>query len=172
VLQTFRTVFRIFHARRKEVWKLKSGETVVDRHQSHLHPGVEQLLTDALGRIESAGRGFLVEEVEFGRIIGETTCVTTGLGDDVVYAKRPKRFGLSRFVKNRSPESCSSIVVILKAGDCGEYVLITAFVGHRPEPEPWDRNATANSRAFWDSHALVWGSEPTIPGTETSRCPW
>ncbi|OQB18279.1 MAG: hypothetical protein BWY14_00954 [Parcubacteria group bacterium ADurb.Bin192] len=155
------------------MWQLKNGERVVDRHQSHLHAAVEGLLPEALGRIDAAGRDFLVDEVDFGRLIGETTCVATGPDDAVVYAKRPKRFGLSRFVKNRRPEPCSSVVVILKkAEDFGGYVLITAFVGRRSEPEPWDRNATANSLPFWNSHALVWGSEPTIPGTETTRCPW
>ena len=155
-------------------WRLKSGEVVVDRFRSHLHNGVERLLPEALGRIDSAGREFLVEEVDFSRLVGETTCVVTGgpEGGAIVYAQRPERFGLSRFVKNRRPEPCSSIVVILKAGDGGEYVLITAFVGTRPEPEPWDRNATERSVEFWSSHALVWGSEPTVPGTETDRCPW
>lgn len=158
------------------MWQLASGETVVNRHRSHLHGEVERLLPEALGRVSSAGREFFVDEVDFGRPVGETICVPTGAGDQIVFARRPKRFGASRFVKNRNPEPCSSIVVILKKaeGDDSEdaYVLITAFVGHRPEPEPWDRNATANSRAFWASRALVWGAEEVIPGTETDRCPW
>jgi hypothetical protein len=155
------------------MWQIASGEVVVVRHASHLHADVERLLPEALGRIRSEGRDFLVEEIDFGRLVGETVCVTTGSGDQIVFAKRPKRFGLSRFVKNRNPEPCSTVVVILKkAEEVGAYVLITAFVGHRPEPEPWDRNATANSRSFWSSHALVWGSEPTIPKTETTTCPW
>lgn len=153
------------------MWQLKSGERVVDRHASHLHATVENLLPEALGRIDAQGRDFLVEEIDFGRLVGETTCVASGPDDVVVYAKRPRRFGLSRFVKNRRPEPCNTVVVILKAGDCG-YVLITAFVGRRPEPEPWDRNATPRSKEFWSSHALVWGSEPTIAGTETTKCPW
>jgi hypothetical protein len=89
------------------------------------------------------------------------------VGDEIVFAKRPGRFGLTRFVKNRKPEPCSKVVVILKKGNYDEVVLVTAFVGHRPEPEPWDRNATAKSQAFWSTRALVWGSEPIVPGTET-----
>lgn len=155
------------------MWVLKSGEIVVDRHQSHLHQSVAHLLPDALSQIETRGRNFFIEEVDFGRPIGETICVATGHDDKIVYAKRPKRFGFSRFVKNRTPEPCDRIMVILKRDDFKDYyVLITAFVGHRPEPEPWDRNANGNSLAFWNSHALVWGCEPVIPGTETSKCPW
>lgn len=154
--------------------RLASGEVVVDRHRSHLHQSVLALLPEALSRVESERRGFILAEVCFGRVIGVTTCVATRAGDEVVYAKRPKRLGFTRFVKNREAEPCSSVVVILKAADefPAAYVLVTAFIGQKPEPEPWDRNASANSRAFWETHALVWGSEPVIDGTETPHCPW
>jgi hypothetical protein len=164
--------------------KFKSGETVVDRHRSHLHESVLPHLPAALAQIESAGRNFLVEEVDFGRPIGETICVPTGPSDTIVFAQRPKRFSLTRFVKNRTAEPCSSVVVILKTADGqpGSYVLVTAFVGRKPEPEPWDRRnfsqqsnpqeAERRAREFWSSHALVWGCEEIIRGTETTHCPW
>ncbi len=163
-------------------WRLKSGEVVVDRFHSHLEPQAALLLVEALSRIESSRRQFLTEVVDFDRVIGETICVATGSGDEIIYAQRPKRFGLTRFVKNRIPEPCNTLVIVLKAGSNGEYVLITAFVGRRAKPEPWDEKffgqqadpsaAREASRQFWSSHALVWGSEEMIPGTETSRCPW
>ncbi len=152
---------------------LASGELVYDRHNSHVHGDVMKLLPIAFAKINAQGRQFLTEEVDLGRHVGETVCVPTGSGDEIIYAKRPRRDGHSRFVKNRDPEPCNAVTVILKRDDFEAcYVLITAFVGHRPEPEPWDRNATANSRAFWDSHALLWGSENIVPGTETTECPW
>lgn len=154
-------------------WNLGSGQSVVDRHRSHLHGEVARLLPEALARITAGGRSFITEEVDFGRPVGETICVVTRPGDQIVYAQRPRRFGLTRFVKNRKAEPCSAVTIILKKDDREDYyILITAFVGHRPEPEPWDRNANGNSLAFWNSHALVWGSEPTIPSTETDVCPW
>ena len=162
---------------------LKSGEMVVDRFNSHAHHCAVPFLPEALAQIDSQGRQFFIEEVDFGRQIGETICVPTGPGDQIVYARRPNRWGLSRFVLNRQPEPCSSLVVILKKAEDGNYyVLITAFVGHRPEPEPWDTRAfakadnpaeaEARARAFWASHALVWGYEPIVPGTVTEECPW
>jgi hypothetical protein len=154
--------------------RLASGEVVVDRYNSHLHESVLTLLPEALSRVESAKRRFIIAQVDFDRVVGESVCVATGPGDQIVYAQRPKRFGLSRFVKNRKPEAASSAVVILKMADGqpGAYALVTAFIGKKAEPEPWDRNATANSRAFWSTHALLWGSEPVIDGTETPQCPW
>lgn len=152
---------------------LASGETVYDRHHSHVHGEVLSLLLEALAKVDANGRKFFIYEHDFGRVVGETVCVPTTDTDEIVWVKRPGRFGHSRFVKNRNPEPCNAVTVILKRDDYeAYYVLITAFVGHRPEPEPWDRNATANSHVFWSSHALVWGNEPIVPGTETSVCPW
>jgi len=151
--------------------KTRDGWEVVDRHRSHLHGGVLDLLPHALSQIDTRGRGFLVETIDFGRVIGGQTSVPTSVGDEVVWAQRPGRVGLTRFVKNRSALPTTNLTVILKRGD-REYVVITVWVGGQSEPEPWDRNATVRSRVFWATHALVWGAEETIPGTETSVCPW
>ncbi len=157
----------------ENILRIASGEEVRDRPNSHLHNGIVSLLPEALLSIEAKGRNFIVEEIDMGRIIGETICVATRPSDTVVYAKRPKRFGLTRFVKDRQAEPCQSVVVILKkAEDANVFILITAFVGSMAEPEPWDRNATKKSYDFWNSHALVWGKEEIITGTETTRCPW
>jgi hypothetical protein len=153
-------------------WKLKSGESVVDRQRSHAHDGVQPLLSEVFEKINSEGRGFIVATVDLGRIVGNQTRVETRDGDEIVFAQRVGRFGLTRFVKNRRAEPCSSVTVILKKGDRGEYILITAWVGTQSEPEPWDRNATARSVPFWNASALIWGSEAIIAGTETTQCPW
>lgn len=165
----------------KNVGQLRSGEIVINRYNSHLHDEegeILKFLSEALSKISAQGRQFITEEIDFGRIIGETICVGTGSGDEIIYAQRPKRFGLTRFVKNREPEPCSSLVVILKkAEENNIYVLITAFVGKSPQPEPWDKNLKTReekmvSKEYWSSHALIWEREPIIPGTEINKCPW
>ncbi len=166
----------------------KDGRTVVDRPNSHVHLGARYgtHLKDALARIAVAGRKFVVEEVDFGQPIGQSVCVATTPVDEIIFAQREGRVGLTRFVKNRVPEACSSLCLILKQGDgrggCDEMALVTAFVGRKPEPEPWDTRAfaqaensveaEARARSFWASHALVWGSEPIIKESETQVCPW
>lgn len=152
---------------------LKSGEAVYDRPNSHLHKGVRALLPELLRGFDPRGQRFVVHEHDFGRVVGKTACVPTSGRDAVVYAFRPKRQGMTRFVKNRQLEPCSSAVFILKRDDYESYyVLITAFIGHESGPEPWDVRATDANREFWRTHALVWGSEEVIPGTETCVCPW
>jgi hypothetical protein len=153
---------------------LGSGEEVRDRADSHVatHTSVHAVLAEVLKKIHAGGRGFLIEEVQMGRIVGESICVATRPGDEIIFAQRPNRWGLTRFVRNRTPEPSSSVSIILKKAQDGEYILITAFIGSMAPAEPWDRNATPNSREFWNTHALVWGCEEIIPGTESLECPW
>jgi hypothetical protein len=157
-------------------WQLGSGEVVIDRPDSHVatHPSVLPLLSEALSRIYSEGRDNIVEEVDLGRVVGETICVETRDGDDIVYAQRPNRFGLTRFVKNRQPEPCSVVTVCLnKAENNGHFILATAYVGHRTPAEPWDTEwASEQSVPFWNTHALIWDKEAIMHGTETNQCPW
>lgn len=49
------------------------------------------------------------------------------------------------------------------------YILLTAYPGQKSEIEPWDPRATPAAEEFWKTHALVWGSEPIIPGTERTE---
>jgi len=154
-------------------YKLGSDEEVRDRYNSHFHQEVLQVLPEVLEKIKSRGRTFIIEEIDLGQVIGKSNCVVTRPNDTIVYAKRPKRWGYTRFVKNRQPEQSSSVAVILKKAEDGDFfIIITAFIGKIAEPEPWDRNATTISREFWNTHALVWGCEEIILGTEISHCPW
>ncbi len=153
---------------------LASGEAVYDSIESHArhHPTVLPHLKEALARVDAAGREKCYEQIEFSRTLGQSLCVQTQPGDAIVYARREGRDGLSRFVKNRAPEPASSVVVVLTRTPAG-YVLRTAYVGRKAPAEPWDRpHATDDSMEFWRSHALVWGHESIVPGTETPTSPW
>jgi hypothetical protein len=150
---------------------LASGEQAVDGCPSHLHGRVIHYLPEALGQIDARGRAHIAETIDLGRVVGERTCVATEPGDEIVCAQRPGRAGLTRWVKNRRPEPCTTVMVVVAQEPAG-YVCLTAFVGGGSEPEPWDFRATSRSMEFWQTHALIWGEEPAIPGTETPDCPW
>ena len=93
---------------------LASGEPVYDRHSSHLHREVQELLPEIFAGVSSGTERFMVHEHDFGRIVGYCNCVATSGSDTVVWAQRPKRAGLTRFVKNRQPEPSTKAVIILK----------------------------------------------------------
>ena len=140
-----------------ELGRLASGEFVFDRPRSHLHGQVADVLPEAFERIHAQNRQIIIEEIDLGRIIGKKHCVKTNPGDQIRYARRPNRRGLSRFVVGREPEDCTSAVIILKLDDYSDtYVCLSAYIGTYSEPEPWDRFATPKSEAFWAQHALIW----------------
>ena len=163
----------------------KDGSPVIDRYNSHLnnHQDVISILQEALQKIDTKGRKFLNEEVRFTHTIGKTMCVPTTENDEIVYAQRKGRDGLTRFVKNREAEDTNVVTVILKKireqiqtegeeREVDAYLLITAWMGEKAEVEYYDPRATEKSLAFWNTHALVYNPEHIIPGTETQEKPW
>ncbi len=143
-------------------WRLASGQVVRDRVRSHLHEGVDGVLTEALGRVTaSEADEFLEVEVDMGRVVGVSTRVRTGTdeeeGNNIYYAQRPGRGGPSRFVRGRRPEPTRhvSVVLLRDRHDPRAYVLLTAYLGTLIGPEPWDRHATDASRAAWARQALI-----------------
>jgi hypothetical protein len=148
------------------------GAVVMDRVNSHLHECVRSMVVEALKQVSTAGRPFMEAEIDFGHIIGKSTCVDTSPEDDVVFAQRPNRRGLSRFVRNRESEPTTKVFVVLKKSDKpGEYILITAFAGGKSVVEPWDSHATDESQKFWQKKALIWDGQ-VVEGTTTTVCPW
>jgi hypothetical protein len=163
-----------------EKFQLKNGGYATERHESKIKPGLRALLPEALAKIEANGRGFFTEEVDMGRIIGNTICVTTDSSDEIVYARRIDVSRLTRFVKKRLAVPSSFITVILKKDnrDHTHFVIIDAFIGNKARPEPFDLRSIRtdeerqDSIKFWSNHALIWGSMATVKGSETRICPW
>ncbi|HNY42105.1 MAG TPA: hypothetical protein PKJ41_17000 [Bryobacteraceae bacterium] len=145
----------------------QDGKRVFDRFQSH-HSLSKDLIRESLGRVTLRARHFLEVLVRFDRVVGLTRCVTTGPDDRVIYARRKKRNGMSRIVLGRNPEPCSTVFIVLKQNgdDPAAYTMITGFVGDRPAPEPWDRNATSASLPFWQRHGLIVHQDEIVQGTE------
>ncbi|MBI4377455.1 MAG: hypothetical protein HY549_13530 [Elusimicrobia bacterium] len=154
-------------------WYLGSGEEVFDREPSHIHAGVTpELLSESLAQVWP-DEVRVKRTVDFGHIIGASNCVKTREEDEIIYAQRLHRPGLSRFVKNRKPEPTSLLTLTVRRMPEGWYELRTAYIGGPGCVEPWAaQERLQEAIEFWGSHALVWGSEPTIPGTETTACPW
>ena len=157
----------------KFIGVLSSGEKVFDRWNSHLNDNAElfELLPETLLKINSANQEFFVESIDLGREVGKSLCVETTTEDEIIYAQRKGRAGLTRFVKNRQADPTSFVTVILKKAEDG-YVVITAFIGPKAEREPWDNNIKDDSEqdaadTFWNTHALLWDKEAVIFGTET-----
>lgn len=111
-------------------------------------------------------------EVDMKRIIGKSALVKTTGYDEIVYALRPNRSELMRFVRNRVAENTTYVTLDLRKLSNNSCELFTAYVGRNTPKFPGHSKETPDSKPFWNTHALVWGLQDIIPGSETSTCPW
>lgn len=147
----------------------KDGKTVHDRGNSHFHTEggmTTELLGSALSIIDTKDRGFIAEQVDFDRQVGEQTCVPVNKNDEVVTVIRKNRSGPTPMVKNRESIPCDSVIVILsKDYDIeNSYTLVTSFVGKHSPREPWDPSIETieeqeECQKFWDTHALLFNED-------------
>ncbi len=111
-------------------------------------------------------------ETNVGRIVGHSDLVETTDNDDIVYAKRKNRDTYARFTRTQSPQPSEWVTVRLEPFGDSTYNLYTAWVGRIAPPFPGNENETPDSRSFWATHALAWGTQEIQIGTETKECPW
>lgn len=123
----------------------------------HFHELSEEVIREALGKVRLKYKSKMIKYIcKFNYVVGKNACVPTTEKDCIIFARRKGRKGDTRFVKNRVPEDCKSIVLILKQDTTEKYyILLTAFVGENSYPEPWDRFATEEAKKYWENHALV-----------------
>ena len=146
--------------------KSKDGQDVfVLAENEHMaaHAAVsETILAEGVGQIEISGRPFLMDTVDFGRIIGVDDCVAVTATDDVRLLRRKARKGLSRIVFGRKAEPTRLLTVGICRDDDNLLTVFTAFFGVKAPKEPWDCKNDAEkteSDAFWATHALVFNPE-------------
>lgn len=150
------------------IGKTNDGLMVYDREDSHFHSegGLTlDLLQQGLEMIRFSERSsFRKFELNFKRPIGLTTCVKVTEDDEVIMVYRKGRKGMTPMVKNRVPEPCEWLTIILRRDENMENhaTLISSFIGAGSTPEPWDKRlrrdpkAKAEAEAFWATHALIY----------------
>ena len=146
----------------------KNGVYVYDRKNSHFHEEgglTKDLLKEAIEKIEFRKKVGSVRNivVNMDKVIGKTSCVSLYKDDHVIYVYRKGRIGRTPMVKNRDPEDCDSVTVVLKKIAEDEAIMLTGYIGKGSPREPWDRSLSHKARAeaiyYWRHHALVWNND-------------
>jgi len=154
------------------------GNTVsVDLNTSHAGTHFEHnpKLSDAVKKVIptlTLNKDIVRIDADAGTQVGFTDLVETEEGDKIIYALRPRRTRYSRFVKNKKPAPSNWMTLDFRKVGEKEYDLYTAFVGKLTPSFPGGDYLPEQSKEFWSNHALVWGGQEIVPGTETSTCPW
>ncbi len=166
------------HMQKEYLGKTKNGVDVyVDMEQSHAsthfahHPKLSNAVKNIIPEVEVFHDRTRLE-YDTDEEVGATDLVETNEHDEIVYAKRPLRTQYSRFVKNKVSTPTSWVTVDFRRVNDKEYMLYTAFVGRLTPSFPGGDFLPEQSKEFWSNHALVWGSQEVIPGSETAACPW
>lgn len=151
--------------------RTKDGIEVYDRADSHFHYEgglTPELLESALSVIDTKGKKFIKELIQFDHEVGGKTCVEVGPEDDVVMVYRKGRNGMTPMVKNREMEPCDTVTIIMKKQYAprskGYLELLTSYIGEGSPREPWDpgMNSEAerkSSEEFWKTHALIYDDD-------------
>ena len=134
-------------------------------------PSLLALVRQVIAELEPEADNIYLDK-DMGRTIGLTNLVTTGENDEILYAKRPHRTTYTRFALHRQAEPTRFVTIALRKDAAGDYELWSAWLGRAAPQFPGDEFETPASKPFWQSHALVWGTQAIEPGSETPNCPW
>lgn len=150
---------------------LGSGEIVFDRKKSHIHKDTIPYLNIALKKISSFNRKYITEVIDLKKDIGFNECVETSYDDEIFYARRKGRKTYTRYVKNREPIACQTIVISLikNSSNKEKYHIITAYIGQQNISGNWLKHEDLLQKytllhkqamyTFWRNHALVYKEE-------------
>lgn len=107
-------------------------------------------------QIEEQALDQIVIRKELFDVTGKAMLVKTRSDDDIFYARRKRRLGYYRFVRNREPENTNVFTIIINFDPkYAIYQVSAAHFGEKSHPAPWDRKARPEALPFWQEHALI-----------------
>jgi hypothetical protein len=161
-------------------YRTACGATIelTERSRQHLaaHPDAFDILPEAIGKLRLPRQSHSEMEVDMGRIVGITTCISTPTiapDDKTFFALRNGRQLPSRVITGSLGTPTSKVVVIAKKEQSGRNFLVTAWIGVLAKKEPWDRfikgpHQFQECLDFWCSRALVHEPETMGPVFEST----
>lgn len=140
-------------------------------HYLSRQPYVINLIKEVLATVTLSGATVSLEQ-DMGRVIGNTDIVDTTDRDTIFYAKPIKKGVFSCYAKNRYPIPSNSLSILLQRDADNNYEVTNTWIGPMCPAFPGDAKAVANSRQYWQTHALVQDSQLIQSKTITKTCPY
>jgi hypothetical protein len=112
-------------------------------------------------------------EYDMQRTIGYNFVISTTEKDSIIYAQILRDPLYTRFVKNGKPVPAQHLSLMLRHdAEEGAYELLDLWIGRISPPRPGSANETAESRAYWETHAFVLDNQSLQLRTVTKDCPY
>jgi hypothetical protein len=134
-------------------------------------PYMINLIKEVLQPMNITGSTLSIER-DMGRNIGATDIVETTEKDIIFYAQPHKTAAFARYAKNRYPAPSTKLALCLERDDAGDYALVDTWIGPCSPPFPGDEKATAQSKPYWQTHALAQDAHAVQSKTITKDCPY
>jgi hypothetical protein len=140
-------------------------------HYLSRRPYLVALIKELLSTKTLRGERIALEQ-DMGRDIGTTDVITTNDKDVIYYAQPLKSVVYSRFAKNRLPQVCKTLTVIVELDADGNYEVTDTWIGNNCPPFPGDQYETPESKEYWQAHALVQDAQSIKSKSLTRACPY
>lgn len=140
-------------------------------HYISRQPYIINLIKEVVNDMSLKGTRLSIEH-DMGRVIGNTDIVDTTDKDSIFYAQPVKKKVFSRYAKNRYPTPSNNISIIIQKDSEGDYEVVDTWIGPMSPPFPGDVQATAKSKPYWTTHALVQDAQLVQSRTITKDCPY
>jgi hypothetical protein len=140
-------------------------------HYVSRRPYVIDLLKEICRSANISGPKVVIER-NMGRNIGTTDIVETSDTDTIYYAQPIKTATFSRFARNRYPQLSKILTVIMVRDSDGNYEVQDTWIGPSRPPFPGDEHEAANSKVYWQTHALVQDAQAIQSKSITKTCPY
>lgn len=114
----------------------------------------------------------LTLECDMRKPVGYTDAVLVKDKDVIFYARQGKATSFTKFVKNRKTDATSIVSMRLVKRDDTNYSVQNVWIGQLPVPAPDSEDATAASREYWSTHAVVYNGQPLVASSVTKDCPY
>ena len=140
-------------------------------HYLSRRPHIIALIKELLAKKKLKGQRITLE-ADMGRDIGTTDVIVTSEKDTIYYARAVKSEVFSRFAKNRHPQASTKLTVILERDADGDYEVRDTWIGANHPAFPGGEYETAESKAYWRTHALVQDALAIQSKSITKDCPY
>jgi hypothetical protein len=134
-------------------------------------PHVIALIKELLSANKLRGARIVIEQ-NMGRDIGTTDIVPTSDTDTIYYAQPLKSEIYSRFAKSRNPQTSNLLTIVAVKDSDGNYEVSDVWIGSNYPAFPGDQLATADSKEYWKTHALVQDAQAIQSRSITKTCPY